>query len=529
MPCNRYFATAIVLLLLSSLTLTTGCERDRLPESIERDWASIVERDTLVALVVSNSTSYFVYRGQPMGFEFDLLRAFAREKELEFEVRVVSDRDSLTHYLRDGSGDIAAARLIPPDEEETPVAYTTTLFETEPVIVQTDGRPDLPERVGETLAEGAESADTLFDAARPDRRMLAGDAPERVEIEARLITRPQDLADATVHLEDDSPFRFPLVELSDQITGDVYVVEVTDASLETLMRSVAYNEIDLTVAPGNLARMQAARFDNLVVEPAIGDAQPRAWAVRPNAPQLLQVVNEWLDHPKQQSLRDAAYQRYYIDRRGYRERVESEYLSTETGRLSEYDDLFREHAAALNWDWRLLASMCYQESKFEPRAVSWAGAAGLLQLMPPTAREFGVTNSFDPVQNVAGAVRFIQWLYNYWDDKIPDEDQRLRFIIASYNTGHGHVEDARRLTAKAGGNDNYWPDVAFWLLQKSDPAVYRDPVVRFGFSRGLEPVTYVALILERYAHYRQFVTPADGELPPQTTPVPDSGPVPRQS
>ncbi len=135
----------------------------------------------------------------------------------------------------------------------------------------------------------------------------------------------------------------------------------------------------------------------------------------------------------------------------------------------------RRHAPDIGWDWRLLAAQTFQESRFKNRAKSWAGAAGLLQLMPPTAREFGVTDVYNPDQNVAGAVRFLNWLNNYWDDIIVDESERLKFVLASYNTGHGHVQDARRLTAKNGGDDTVWEDVSYWLLQKSKPSVYRDP------------------------------------------------------
>jgi membrane-bound lytic murein transglycosylase F len=177
-----------------------------------------------------------------------------------------------------------------------------------------------------------------------------------------------------------------------------------------------------------------------------------------------------------------------------------------TGRLSEYDDLFRREVGQLGWDWRLLASLAYQESQFLPTARSWAGAQGLLQLMPGTARVLGVRNRYDPEENVSGGVRFLVDLTARWTPLIADPDERLRFILASYNVGPGHVDDARRLTEKYGGDSHVWENVAYWLLQKSKREVYTDPVVRHGFARGLEPVTYVAKILERYEHYRQFVT-----------------------
>jgi membrane-bound lytic murein transglycosylase F len=159
----------------------------------------------------------------------------------------------------------------------------------------------------------------------------------------------------------------------------------------------------------------------------------------------------------------------------------------------------------LNWDWRLLAAQTFQESRFKPDARSWAGAVGLLQLMPPTARQYGVQNPLDPEDNVRGAVRFLKWLDHYWLDRIPDNNERLKFIFASYNCGAGHVDDAQRLAQKYGGNPEVWEDVSYWLLQLSTQQYNTDMVVKFGFCRGTEPVNYVTSILDRFDRYKQFV------------------------
>jgi len=174
--------------------------------------------------------------------------------------------------------------------------------------------------------------------------------------------------------------------------------------------------------------------------------------------------------------------------------------------LSEFDDVLRSAAASIGWDWRLLASQAYQESRFDAAALSWAGAQGLLQLMPATARELSVSDPWDPRENAMGAARYLQWLAeNYWDEEIAEPGERLKFIFASYNAGAGHVMDARRLAEVEGDDPDSWADVAYWLLQKSHAGVYNRPEVRHGFCRGLEPVQYVARILDRFSHYRQFV------------------------
>jgi membrane-bound lytic murein transglycosylase F len=241
--------------------------------------------------------------------------------------------------------------------------------------------------------------------------------------------------------------------------------------------------------------------------------------VRRNSPELLGALNEWIEdkQKKNNSLFDRLYKKYFIDRRGHVERVASEYLTSSTGRLCPFDELFKRHSAMVGWDWRLLAAQTYQESRFKPDARSWAGATGLLQLMPPTAREFGVRNPLDPEDNVLGACKFLKWLTDYWTERIPDEGERLKFILASYNTGAGHVEDAQRLTEKYGGNREKWDDVSYWLLQKSTQQYSNDPVVKFGFCRGLEPVNYVSHILERFEHYKQYLVSQQGTLAPSVS------------
>lgn len=136
--------------------------------------------------------------------------------------------------------------------------------------------------------------------------------------------------------------------------------------------------------------------------------------MRKNSPELLATLNSWIAEKKKTPLVNSLYQKYFVDRRRYLERVTSEYLTSTTGKLSEYDELLKQYAVELNWDWRLLASQPFQESRFKPTAKSWAGATGLLQLMPKTAKEYGVTNADDPADNVQGAIKFLKWLQQYW-------------------------------------------------------------------------------------------------------------------
>jgi membrane-bound lytic murein transglycosylase F len=459
---------------------------------IERDLALIKQRDKLVVLAPYNSTTFFIYRGEPMGYEYELLKAFAEQQGLNLEMQVVSNQRSLYQRLNRGEGDIAAARLIPEQGDNERVLFTNALYYTEPALVQQKAPPDeagLPEQVKEEVK--AEPADVKT---------------EDIEIEARLITRPSQLAGETVTLPKGSAYRRTLIELSDEISGDINVVEIggkTDD--EALVNKVAKGDLEYTVVQDNLAQLKETYFTNIKIRPVVGASHKVVWAVRKNGPELLRELNRWIEDKKNKALFDRVYKKYFVDRKSYKERAASEYLTSQTGKLCPYDRLLKRFAVELNWDWRLLASQAFQESRFKPEARSWAGATGLLQLMPATAKEFGVRNARDPEDNVYGAVKFLNWLKQYWDDKIADEGERLKFILASYNCGAGHVEDAQRLTEKYGGNPKSWDEVSYWLLQKSKVQYSTDPVVKYGFCRGIEPVNYVSLILERFEHYKKYV------------------------
>ena len=161
----------------------------------------------------------------------------------------------------------------------------------------------------------------------------------------------------------------------------------------------------------------------------------------------------------------------------------------------------------MGWDWRLLASLVYKESRFDTAATSYAGAQGLLQLMPVTLERFGVENPNDPIESLSGGVRYLRYLDKFWLERVPEVNERIKFILASYNIGHGHVEDAWRLALKYGANTQTWEEVAEYLALKSDPEYYLDPLVRSGFAKGHLAVNYVRDILSVFESYKALVEP----------------------
>ena len=193
---------------------------------------------------------------------------------------------------------------------------------------------------------------------------------------------------------------------------------------------------------------------------------------------------------------------------GVQRTVYAPVVSEVRGELSNYDHLFQRFAGDANADWRLLAALSYQESCFDPHARSWAGACGLMQLMPGTAAQLGVSsaNIFDPVTNVAAGARLIRQLQSAFSD-VPDPSERMNFVLASYNGGIGHVRDAMALTQKYGGNKYRWAEVSQMILKLSEPRFYQDPIVRNGYMRGTETYNYVLLVRQRYHRYSGIASP----------------------
>jgi len=230
--------------------------------------------------------------------------------------------------------------------------------------------------------------------------------------------------------------------------------------------------------------------------------------VRKNSPGLLTSLNGWLDEIKRNGKLKSLYNKYFNNPRSSQLRITSDYSTRGGNKLSPYDEIIKLEAKNIGWDWRLLASIVYQESNFQADAESWAGAMGLMQLMPAAAKQFGAVNRKDPKQSLRAGVRCLKYLDKIWAKNIKDKDERLRYILASYNAGLSHVIDARNLAKKYGKDPNRWDDVESFLLQKSNPKFYRDPVAVAGYCKCEEPVNYVHEIINRFEEYKILIAEA---------------------
>lgn len=242
-----------------------------------------------------------------------------------------------------------------------------------------------------------------------------------------------------------------------------------------------------------------------------------AWAVREDAGDLAETLGEWYDDDVRTRVEKKENTRYR-ERRKVRRSVRAPYISHEKGIISTYDSYFKEAAHTTGWDWRLIAAQCYQESGFDPNAVSWAGARGLMQIMPATARHLGLTEEkiFSPSDNIAAASRLIRELQGQFSD-VTSVEERVKFVLAAYNGGSSHIRDAQALARKYGGNPFHWDDVSVYVRGLSDPRYYRDPVVRHGYMIGSETAGYVESIMERWQAYggdvSSIATPSGAAIP----------------
>lgn len=456
-----------------------------LPDPIDFDLAKIKERDTLIAIVDNSSTGYFLYKGQPMGYEYELLNLLAQELDVKLKLVVTKNIDEAFRKLNLGEGDIIAHNLTITKSRKEQVSFTTPHYQTRQVLVQ----------------------------RKPDnwRKMKLH------EIEEMLIRNPIDLIGKEVYVRKGSSYFTRLKHLSEEVGGDILAVEgFADVETEALIKMVAEGVIDYTIADDDVAKVNKTYYPNIDIKTAISFPQRIAWAVRKNSPDLLEDVNHWISKMQKQTAYYVIYNKYFKNSRASYLRATSNYSSINGEHISPYDDLIKEGASQLNWDWRLLASLVFQESKFEPRAESWAGAKGLMQLLPETAAMYGANDVYNPAENVKAGVKYLIWLNKLWEDKVEDEQERLKFVLASYNVGQGHVLDARRLARKYGKDDQKWEgNVEYYMLQKSKPKYYSDPVVQSGYCRGEEPVNYVREIINRYNQYKQLI-----ELEPISTELP---------
>ena len=482
---GRPFLIIKAFLLFCVLATLLNCKSDRNKkdsgndltvnfEPVQFDLTDIKKEGVLRAITTYSPTGYFLYRGETMGFEYEMLERLAAYIEVDLEIVIARNVDSVIPMLNRGDGDLIALGFTITNDRKEKVSFTHPYLITHQALVQ----------------------------KKPiNWRKMSLD-----NIKKQLATDVVDILGDTVSVRKESSYYSNLVELSEELGDTIYINilpgELTD---EETIKMVSEGKIKYTVADSNIANVYTSSFPDIDINTPISLSQRLAWAVRKSSPDLLDTINAALGTLKKKADYNIIYKKYYENRRQFKKRVSSEYFTSNSGKISKYDDMVKKYSKNLGWDWVLVKSLIYQESMFEHGNKSWAGAKGLMQLMPATAKELGVTDVHDPDQNIRAGTKYLKRMYGYWDN-IPDSIQRIKFAMASYNCGYGHVKDAQRLSKKFKKDSLNWDNgVDFFVLNLSKSEYYNDEVVEYGYARGSEPYNYVNEIFHRYENYKDFI------------------------
>ncbi|WOX04163.1 MltF family protein [Microbulbifer pacificus] len=423
------------------------------------DLDKIKERGVLRAVTRNHPGTYFMWKGRIMGYEYELMKKFAKSLDVRLEIIVAPTHKEIFSMVRDGKADIAAS-----------------------LITATKARDLAGMDFGPAYMK-----ETVALVGRP------GDKIEKLE----------DLNGRTIHLLRSSSQFELLMELLDshpelrELKIDIQLVP-EELTIPQILDRVADGEYDLTIADDVTVRLEHHWRDDIVnlfdlhVEDNI-----YAWMVRESNPQLLQAVNQFFSDPEITKLRDTLFHKYFDEPKRTRKEIKA---LSQKGEISPYDNLVKKYAKQYDFDWRLIVAQMFQESTFNAKAKSWVGARGLMQVMPDTGKQIGEKNLFDPETSVRAGMKYLEWLHRKFEDKDISPENMMWFTLASYNAGLGHVYDAKDLAEEKGWDRKVWfGNVENAMLLLSEKKHYSK--ARYGYARGREPYDYVRKIVQRYRTY----------------------------
>ncbi len=424
---------------------------------------------TIKVITHNNSTTYFLYKGYPMGFQYDMAKALAKNYGWKLEIVIEDKLQKAIKLLNNEEVDLIAMDITKTKARKSRIYFTEPIGYTKQVLVQRRKR-------------GRRKNDT-----------------------AKYISKIGELTKKKVYVQKGTIFKTNLVHIQNISLTDFSIVEDSIHTMEELVIMVANNQIDYTVCDERVAAANATYDPNIDYSLTLSVEQKLAWAVPLGEDSLLKEINEWLETFKRSKRYHILENKYFKTKKSsfY---TDKKYLPLRGGKLSPYDEIIKKYAKEIGWDWRLLAALIYHESRFNTSANSWVGASGLMQLMPAAAKKFGAQNPLNPEQNISAGTKYLQYLENRFSDSTITKEDRIKFAIASYNVGLGHILDARKLAKKNDKNENIWTNnVDTFIILKSNPKYYKDPVVKYGYCRGKETYRYVEDIYSLYANYKNLV------------------------
>ena len=452
-------------ILFTSILLLASCTTSEKNNQIEQI-DSFLLPDTLRIGIIYSPTSYFMYRGETLGFDYRLIKSFCDEKNIVMDIVVAPGLETLVELLDSAQIDIAAYEIPITAEYKRKVHSCGPVSMNSQVLVQ------------------------------PKSENIIRDVTE--------------LVGKDIYVERNSKYQFRLENLNEELGGGIRIHTVNRDTLitEDLIQMVSDGSIPLTVVDSDIARINKTYFKNLDITLPISFAQRSAWGVSIDKSWIGDSIDAWLklDEPRQ---------KYSWLLKRYFELAKNENISSslnfKNGKISIYDNLFKKYAKTIDWDWRLIASQGYVESRFDTTVVSWVGARGIMQVMPSTARALGLNpeDIVKPEPNIRTAVEIIRILEKSFQNRISNDAERKKFVVAAYNSGAAHIYDAIAIAKKIGKNPAIWENnVEDALLLKANPDFYNDTsICKYGYFRGRQTCTYVKQVFEIYDKCKNNIKP----------------------
>ncbi len=445
--------------LLKQLNLYIKKEklRQQLPEVRLGDLKEIKKSRQLRLITRNNSSTYFLWKNKLMGFEYDLVKQFAKQQKLNLKILIADDFDQMIKWLENGHGDIISSGLIKTlERKKLPVKFSEPYLYVKEIIVQ-----------------------------RKDEKK---------------ITSYNELEGRSFFVRKSSPYWATLNSFQKQlkVLGVNFSINLAPEIMETeeIIKRVLDGKYDLTLADSHIIDIEKNWHNNIQSSLVLRGKHGQRWLVRKDSNELLNELNKFIDKEYKSLFYNISYNKYFNNSRNL---FNESTRKTNDNQISSYDKLIKAMAKEYGFDWRLIAAQVNKESHFDPKAKSWVGASGLLQVMPRTAKQVGVSNLEDPRQGLKAGMKYMAWLDKQLGDDLP-ADVKTWFTLAAYNAGLGHLKDAQNLASKQGLDPNRWfghVETAFLLL--SQPKYHKH--TQYGYVRGIEPVTYIKKIQVLYDFY----------------------------
>lgn len=422
----------------------------------------ILTRGTLNISTFYNTTDFYIYQGITRGFHYDLAKDFADYLMVDLQIIEINNNpDTAIHHLQNEKYDLLAISMTSTPDREEKLRFCHPFFKTNEVLVQNKNHSPIG---------------------------------NLKNLDGKGIFIPKNFP----------AYKKTLEQLEDSLNIKIHIREVDQIFNEDLLHLVETGVIHYTVVDENIARASSFSMKNLDFTTKLKNDISVSWVSNKKADLLTDEINRWLQKIRQEGKLQYLYKRYFNNSKttiGNK----SKYILLREGKISPYDELLKKESKRLGWDWRLLAAIVFSESQFNPEAESQFGAYGLMQIIPETAEHFHVFDYFRPDSNIHAGVSYLKYLDKYLTSYIADPQERIKFVLASYNAGPGHILDAIRLTKKYGKNPYLWENnVDFYMRHKNEKQYYQDSLAKNGYCNGPQTYHYVRRVLDIYNNYKSI-------------------------